>query len=72
MSKNCTPLWREAHFEVKTCKKTEDPGALFGVLTSKNCTPLWREARFEVKMFLQKLRVRAHFLKFRCRKIAHP
>ena len=46
MSKNCTPLWREAHLEVKMLML----GALFEVLMSKNCTPLWREARFEVKM----------------------
>ena len=36
---------------------------------SKNCTPLWRKAHAEVKM-LKKLRVREHFLKFRCWKIA--
>ena len=36
MFKKCTPLWREANFEVK--------------MMFKNCTPLWREANFEVKM----------------------
>ena len=47
--KNCTPLWREAHFEVKMykthhCRTLE-------VEMSKKCTPLWREAHFEVKMY---------------------
>jgi len=50
MSKNCTPLWRKAHFEVKMLKNGV-LGALFEVLMSKNCTPLWRKAHFEVKMF---------------------
>ena len=43
--KNCTPLWREAHFEVKMCSF----GALLEVEMSKKCTPLWRKARLEVK-----------------------
>ena len=34
-SKNCTPLLRNAHFEVKRTKH-EVFGALFEVLTSKN------------------------------------
>jgi len=59
MSKKCTPLWREAHFEVKMYK-TPQLRTTFGscdvekvhavVEMSKNCTPLWREAHFEVKM----------------------
>ena len=47
--KNCTPLWRKAHFQVKMLK-TNGLGALFEVPMSKNCTPLWREAHFQVKM----------------------
>ena len=47
--KNCTPLWREAHFEVKMLK-TEGFGSLFEVEMLKNCTPLWREAHFEVNL----------------------
>ena len=43
--KNCTPLWRGAHFEVAMSKK---------------CTPLWREAHFQVKM-LKTLGVRTTF-----------
>jgi len=44
--KKCTPLWREAHFEVKSVKTDE---ALLEVEMSKKCMPLWREAHFEVK-----------------------
>ena len=47
--KNCTPLWREAHFEVKMYK-THLLGPLLEAEMSKKCTPLWREAHFEVKM----------------------
>ena len=49
MSKKCTPLWREAHFEVKMLK-TDMFGPLLEVEMLKKCTPLWREAHFEVKM----------------------
>ena len=52
MSKKCTPLWREAHFEVKSVKNWRSR-TTFGVSdvekVSKKCTPLWREAHFEVK-----------------------
>ena len=48
MSKKCTPLWRETHFEVKMCKHTM-VGPLLEVAMSKKCTPLWREAHFQVK-----------------------
>jgi len=47
--KNCTPLWREARFEVEMLK-VEGLTALSEVHMSKNCMPLWREARFQVKM----------------------
>ena len=46
--KNCTPLWREAHFEVKMYK-APGPDRL-EVEMSKKRTSLWREAHFEVKM----------------------
>ena len=49
--KNCTPLWREAHFQVKMLK-TPGVRTTFGeVAISKKCTPLWREAHFQVKMY---------------------
>ena len=51
-SKKCTPLWREAHFQVKM-HKTHHVRTTFGgsdvEKVSKKCTPLWREAHFEVK-----------------------
>ena len=47
MSKKCTPLWREAHFEVKMYKAPH-VRATFG---GSDLTPLWREAHFEVKMY---------------------
>ena len=47
--KNCTPLWREAHVQVKMYKNAR-LGPLLEVEMSKKCTPLWREAHFEVKM----------------------
>ena len=47
--KNCTPLWREAHFEVKMYKTHHCRPLLEGEM-SKKCTPKWREAHFEVKM----------------------
>ena len=46
--KKCTPLWREAHFQVKSFK-THGLRPLLEVEMSKKCTPLWREARFQVK-----------------------
>ena len=48
--KNCTPLWCEAHFQVKMYK-THHLGPLLEVAMSKKCTPLWREAHFQVKMY---------------------
>ena len=46
--KNCTSLWREAHFQVRMSKNTRF-GALFEVELSKKCTRLWREAHLQVK-----------------------
>ena len=51
--KNCTPLWREAHFQIKMYMSGSEHflnRALFEVEMCKNCTPLWREAHFQVKM----------------------
>ena len=51
-SKKCTPLWREAHFEVKSVKNWRSRTTFGGSdveKVSKKCTPLWREAHFEVK-----------------------
>ena len=48
--KNCTPLWREAHFQVKMYK-THHSQTTFGSWDVEKCTPLRREAHFEVKMY---------------------
>ena len=52
MSKKCTPLWREAHLEVKSVKNWRSRTTFWRCdveKVSKKCTPLWREAHFEVK-----------------------
>ena len=52
MSKKCTPLWREAHFQVKSVKNWRSRTTFWRSdveKVSKKCTPLWREAHFEVK-----------------------
>ena len=51
MPKKCTPLWREAYFEVKMYKTHTMLGPLLEVEMPKKCTPLWRETYFEVKMY---------------------
>ena len=53
MSKKCTPLWREAHFQVKSVKNWRSRTTFGGSdveKVSKKCTPLWREAHVQVKM----------------------
>ena len=50
MSKNCTPLWREAHVQVKMLRNWRSRSTFWSyelwreAPMSKNCTPLWREA----------------------------
>ena len=65
--KSCTPLWREAHFEVKM-HKTPQLRTTLEVAMSKKCTPLWCEAHFEVKMYKAHHCRTDHFWKLRCRK----
>ena len=50
-TKKCTPLWREAHFEVKRVKNWRSR-TTFGSwdVEKVQCTPLWREAHVQVKM----------------------
>ena len=48
MAKKCTPLWREAHFQVKMYK-THQCRRQLARWEMKKCTPLWREAHFQVK-----------------------
>ena len=47
MSKKCTPLWHEAHFEVKMYK-AHHARTTFG--RRKKWTPLWCEAHVEIKV----------------------
>ena len=49
MSKKCTPMWLEAHFQVKSVKKLTVPDHL-DVEMMKKWTLLWREADFQVNM----------------------
>ena len=67
MSQKCTPLWREAHLQVKMYRASF--GLLLEVQMSKNCTPLWREAHFQVKMY-KTHHSRTTFGSCRCRKSA--
>ena len=63
MLKKCTPLWREAHFQVKSVKNWRSRTTFWSSdveKVSKKCTPLWREAHFEVKS-VKKLRVLSLF-----------
>ena len=67
MSEKRTPLWHEAHFEVKMLKK-QGFGPLLEVQMSQKCTPLWREAHFEVNM-LKTQRVRTTFGRWDVQKV---
>ena len=52
MLKKCTPLWREAHFQVQSVKNWRSRTTFWSSdveKVSKKCTPLRREAHFEVK-----------------------
>ena len=50
MFKNGTPLWREAHLQVKMRKNTTISDLFWKSRCSKNGTRLWREAHLQVKM----------------------
>ena len=53
MRKNCTPLWREAHFEVKMLKNWHSRATFWRADVEqllKNGTPLWLQAHLQVKM----------------------
>ena len=45
-----TPVWCEAHFEVKMLKHLSF-GTLLGIELSKKCTPLRREAHVQFNMY---------------------
>ena len=72
MLKKRTPLWREAHFQVKSVKNWRSRTTFGGSdveKVSKKCTPLWREAHFEVKS--GKTECFEPFLTCWCRKSRH-
>ena len=73
MLKKCTPLWCQAHFEVKSVKNWRSRTTFGGSDVEKvlkKCTPLWREAHFEVKS-VKKTEGFEPFLTWRGRKSRH-
>ena len=71
ISKKCTPLWREAHLEVKMLRTLGVRTPILEVQISRKCTPLWREAHLEVKM-LRTLGVRTTILEVQISKKCTP
>ena len=68
MSKNCTPLWREAHFEVKMYK-TRQLRTTFRSYNVEKLHAAVARSTFPTQN-VKKLTVSEHFLKLRCWKIA--
>ena len=68
MSKNCTPLWRNAHLQVKTLKNWRSRSAFWSSDVQKLHAAVAKRAFASEN--LKKLTVSEHFLKFRCPKIA--
>ena len=68
MSKNCTPLWREAHFEVKMYK-TPQLRTTFRSYNVEKVHAAVARSTFPTQN-VKKLTVSEHFLKVRCWKIA--
>ena len=66
MSKKCTPLWREAHFQVKMYK-TPGVRTTFGSWDVKKVHAVVARSTFPSQK-CQKLTVSDHFWRFRCRK----
>ena len=66
--KNCTPLWREAHFGVKMYKTRQLRTTFWSTDVEKLHAAVARST-FSSENF-KKLRGSEHFLKLRCRKIA--
>ena len=67
MSKNCTPLWREAHFQVKMLKDWQSRSTFWSSDVEKLHAAVARSTC--VSQNVQNTCVLAHFVKFRCRKI---
>ena len=66
--KNCTPLWREADFQVKIYK-TPQCRTTFGSCDVEKVRPVGPDAHFEVKKY-KAHQCPDHFWKLRCRKSA--
>ena len=66
MSKKCTPLWREAHFQVKMYK-TPQRRTTFGSWDVKKVHAVVARSTFPSQK-CQKLTVSDHFWRFRCRR----
>ena len=66
MSKKCTPLWREAHFEVKMYK-TPSPQTTFGSWDVEQVHAVVARSTFPSKN-VQSTSASDHFWRFRCRK----
>ena len=68
MSKKCTPLWREAHFQVKMCK-THQVRTTFGSCDVEKVHAVVARSTFPSQN-VQNTRGSDHFWKSRCRKSA--
>ena len=68
MSKNCTPLWRKAHSEVKMLKNWRS-GSTFGSSDVQKLYAAVAKSTFESQN-VQNTACLDHFCLFRCRKIA--
>ena len=68
MSKKCTPLWREAHFEVKMYK-TPQPRTTFGSCDVEKVYAVVARSTFGSQN-VQNTATSDHFWKLRCRKSA--
>ena len=69
LSKKCTPLWREAHFQVKTYK-AHQRRTTFGSWDVEEVHAVAARSTFPSQK-CTKLTVRDHFWKLRCGKSAH-
>ena len=67
MLKNCTPLWREAHFQVEMLKNWRSRSTFWSWDVDKLSAAVARSTF--VSQIVQNTCVLPHFLKFRCRKI---
>ena len=68
MSKKCTPLWREAHFEIKICK-THQVRTTFGSWDVEKVHAVVARSTFRSQN-VKSTRSSDHFGRFRCRKSA--